>query len=140
MPHGGRKNADEVLVLALACGATVEKAAHKAGVSARTAHRRRAGPAFRGRVQAARGDLVQRTGGMLTAAGGEAVKTLLALLQEGVSAAVRAMLEERAVKKVGKELRQCGWRRRGRCWNWASRPARRPTCPSGSLLWKPRWV
>lgn len=36
----GRRNADEALLAALACGATVENAARTVGISARTAHRR----------------------------------------------------------------------------------------------------
>jgi hypothetical protein len=105
MPHGGRKNADEALVLALACGATVEQAALKAGVSPRTAHRRLADPAFRSRVQAARDDLVQRTSGMLTASGGEGVKTLLALLKDGVPAAAR-LGAARALLELGLKVRE----------------------------------
>jgi hypothetical protein len=77
--HRGRKNADEALVLALACGATVEQAALKAGISARTAHRRLADPAFAGRVQAARGDMTQRASGLLTAALVESIRVLLEL-------------------------------------------------------------
>jgi hypothetical protein len=61
----------------LACGATVENAARTAGISARTAQRRLAEPAFRKRLQDFRTDMAQRTGSMLTAAGMEAVKTLI---------------------------------------------------------------
>src|SRR5207253_1986680 len=77
-----RKNTDEALLLALACGASVENAARTAGMSARTAQRRLTEPAFRKRLQDLRTDMAQRTGGMLTAAGMEAVKTLISL-QDG---------------------------------------------------------
>jgi hypothetical protein len=66
MPTRGRKDADEALLVALACGATVEGAARQAGVSRRTAHRRLADPAFLRRLAAARADMVQRATGVLT--------------------------------------------------------------------------
>lgn len=63
MAGGSRKNADEALLLALACGATVESAARSAGVAERTAYRRLNDPAFRRRLQDLRADMVQRTAG-----------------------------------------------------------------------------
>jgi hypothetical protein len=81
VPAGGRKRADETLLLALACGATVEGAARQAGVSERTAHRRLKEPAFQARLQAFRDDMLQRTAATLTAASQEAAKTLVKLLQ-----------------------------------------------------------
>jgi hypothetical protein len=77
MPQRGKRNADEALLTALACGASVEVAAQKAGVSESTAYRRLGEPAFQQRLRDMRADMVQRTGGMLTAAAGEAVKALL---------------------------------------------------------------
>ena len=61
---GRRKAVDEELLLALACGFTIEQVAARAGVSARTLHRRLRDPAFRGRLQAVRDDMVQRASGM----------------------------------------------------------------------------
>ena len=81
MAHNGRRNADESLLMALACGATVDNAARQAGISKRTAYRRLADPAFGRRLQQMRGDMVSRTSGTLTAAAGEAVRTLLELLK-----------------------------------------------------------
>ena len=46
MPGRGRKAVDEELLLALACGFTVEQAAARAGVSAGTLQRRLRDPAF----------------------------------------------------------------------------------------------
>jgi hypothetical protein len=89
MPHRGRHNADQVLLMALTCGATVEVAAQTARVSPATVHRRLKDPKFCKQLQQAGTDLVQRMAGMLTAAGGEAIKTLLALLKETTPAAVR---------------------------------------------------
>ena len=40
MAHQGRTGANEALLAALACGATVEASAESAGVSPGTAHRR----------------------------------------------------------------------------------------------------
>jgi hypothetical protein len=103
--HRGRENAEAALLLALACGATVENAARAAGVSPRTAHRRLADPAFRQRLHQVRGAMVERTAGMLTAAAGEAVKTLLALQQETTPAAVR-LGAARAILELGTKLRE----------------------------------
>src|SRR5262249_53242907 len=84
------KQADQALLLALACGATVENAARKAGISERTAYRRLDNPAFRQQLQQVRIDLVQRTAGMLTGAGLGAVKTLVDVQQDAtVPPAVR---------------------------------------------------
>jgi len=77
MAHQGRKNADEVLLLALACGATLEQAAAKVDVSRSTVARRMASPQFRKRLAAVKADMVCRTGAALTAAGAQAVKKLL---------------------------------------------------------------
>jgi len=105
MAHQGRKNADEALLLSLACGSTVEQAAQKACVSARTAHRRLADTEFRRRLQRARGDMVQRSAAMLTAAALEAVKTLLTLQHAEVPPAVR-LGAAGAVLEIGVKLRE----------------------------------
>jgi hypothetical protein len=104
MPQRGKRHADEQLLMALACGATVEAAAQKAGISARTIYRRLDDPAFRRQLQVLRADLVQRTAGMLTAAGGEAVKALLALLKEAIPPATR-LGAARAVLELGLKVR-----------------------------------
>jgi hypothetical protein len=105
MAQRGRRNADQRLLLALACGATVESAARQAGVSESTAYRRLADPAFRRQLQQLQADMVQRTAGMLTAAAGEAVKTLLQLQQASTPAAVR-LGAARAVLELGMKLRE----------------------------------
>src|SRR5262245_40877934 len=89
MPGGSRRNADEAFLTALACGATVENAAHSAGISSATAFRRLRDPAFRQRLQQVRADIVQRTAGALTAASTEAVKTLLELQKPSSPPTVR---------------------------------------------------
>ena len=105
MSHNGRRNADESLLMALACGATVDNAARQAGISKRTAYRRLADPAFGRRLQQMRGDMVSRTSGTLTAAAGEAVRTLLELLKNPTSSAVR-LGAARAVLELGMKLRE----------------------------------
>ncbi len=101
----GKKNVDDRLLMALACGATIEAAARTVGISDRTVYRRLRDPAFRLRLQEVRADMVQRTAGMLTAAAGEGVKTLLALLKDGVPPAVR-LGAARAVLELGVKLRE----------------------------------
>jgi hypothetical protein len=74
-----RKAADRVLLQALACGATVENAARKAGVGVRTVYRRLANAGFRRQLQELRTEMMQRTAGMLTGAGMGSVKVLVDL-------------------------------------------------------------
>jgi hypothetical protein len=100
-----RKKADEALLLTLACGATVESAARQCRLCERTVYRRLADPDFQCWLQQVRADMVQRTAGMLTAAAGEAVKTLLALQKESEPAAVR-LGAARAVLEIGLKLRE----------------------------------
>jgi hypothetical protein len=103
--HHGRKAADEQLRLALACGATVESAAQKAGISARTAHRRLKDPEFQKSVRDLRCDIVQRTSSTLAAASAEAVKTLLSLLNPKEPPSVR-LGAAKAIVQLGMHLRE----------------------------------
>jgi hypothetical protein len=89
MPQRGRKNADQALLLALACGATLDAAAQKAGVSPATAYRRSKDPEFQQKLQELTSDMVRRTAGGLTAAGLEFVRTLVELTKPPMPAAVR---------------------------------------------------
>ena len=102
---GQRRKNDDALVLALACGATVEAAARQAGVSERTAYNRLKEAAFQLRVKEARSDLVRRSAGLLSAASGEAVRTLLALMKEASPPAVR-LGAAKAVLEVGLKIRE----------------------------------
>jgi len=101
----GRRNADEALLTALACGATIENAARSAHVSPRTAHRRLANPDFQQRLQDLKADIVQRTAGMLTAAGMEAAKTLITL-QDGTNPGAVRLGASRTVLELGMKLRE----------------------------------
>jgi hypothetical protein len=105
MSNQHRKKAEDKLLLALACGATVESAARECGVSARTVYRRLNEPAFRQRLQRLRSDMVQRTAGTLTAASAEAVRTLVELLKPKVADTTR-LGAAKAVLESGVKLRE----------------------------------
>jgi hypothetical protein len=102
---------DDALILALACGANVEAAAKKAGMSRRTVTRRMQDPIFRRKVDEKRGELLYRTAAMLNAGCGEAVKTLLGLQQGSAPPTVRlgaakAILEQAIRLKEVVDLEQ----------------------------------
>jgi hypothetical protein len=105
MPQKGRRSADDVLLLALACGATLEGAARQAGVSESTVRRRVQEPEFRRRLQALRADMVQRTSGALTAAGTTSVQTLLELQKSSSPPATR-LGAAKAVLELGMKVRE----------------------------------
>ena len=105
MSQRGRRNADDVLLMMLACGATVETAAQKAGVSRATVLRRLREPEFRARLQEVRSDMVTRAAGTLTAASTEAIKTLLALQQPTIPHAVR-LGAARSILELGIKMRE----------------------------------
>jgi hypothetical protein len=105
MPQRGRRNADDMLMLALACGATLENAAAQAGVSKSTVRRRAKDPEFQAQVQALRADMVQRTSGALTAAGTESVRTLLDLQKPTAPPPVR-LGAAKAVLEIGMKVRE----------------------------------
>ena len=100
-----RKKAEDALLLALACGATVEAAARQCRLTERTVYRRLADAEFRHRLQEVRADMVQRTAGALTAASMESVRTLLELQKPPAPAAVR-LGAARAVLELGVKLRE----------------------------------
>jgi hypothetical protein len=105
VPRSGPKHEDETLLWALACGATVENAAAKAGLSERTAFRRLKDPTFQRRLQDTTADMVQRTAGMLTAGGLEASKTLIGLLGPSNSEAVR-LRAAKAIVELSLKMRE----------------------------------
>jgi len=92
-----RKN-DAALLAALACGATAEAAARKAGMTARTVFRRLKDPSFCEQLKAMKAEIRQRQSDVLNASGMESVKTLLRLQNESQPPSVhlgaaRAVLE-----------------------------------------------
>jgi hypothetical protein len=102
---GRRKKAETELVLALACGATPEQAAQKAGVSVRTVYRRLTEAAFRAQVRDLRAGMLERTAAMLTAAGVVSVKTLTKLQESAVSESVR-LGAARSTLQLGGKMRE----------------------------------
>ncbi|QDU21273.1 hypothetical protein [Urbifossiella limnaea] len=100
-----RKKNDDALVLALACGATVEAAARQCDLSERTVYTRLKDADFQLRVKQVRSDMVRRSAGLLSAASGEAVRTLLALMKESAPPAVR-LGAAKAVLEVGLKIRE----------------------------------
>ena len=101
----GKKNIDAVLLVALACGSSVENAARKAEVHERTVQRRLADPAFQHQVKELQAEMVQRAMGMLTAAGMEAVKTLVELMAPATPAGTR-LGAARSILELGPKLRE----------------------------------
>ncbi len=98
-----RKKNDDALVLALACGATVEAAARQCDLSERTVYKRLKEPEFQQRVKQVRSDMVRRSAGLLSAASGEAVRTLLALMKESAPPSVR-LGAARAILELGMKI------------------------------------
>jgi hypothetical protein len=104
MARPKRKKNEDSLLLALACGATVEAAARQCGLSERTVYNRLGDAEFKKRLERVRADMVDRSAGMLTAAGGEAVRTLMAL-QKDSTPAVR-LGAARTILEMGLKIRQ----------------------------------
>jgi putative IMPACT (imprinted ancient) family translation regulator len=99
------KKGNTQLVMALAYGATVEQAAKKCGVCERTVYRRLKDPKFQRRVRAARDAMLQQTANLLSAAGSQAVRTLMRLQQTGVKDATQ-LGAARAVLEIGIKARE----------------------------------
>jgi len=94
------------LLQALACGASVEHAARKAGVGQRTVYRRLADAEFVRKLQDLRTEMVQRTAGMLSGAGLGSVKVLVDLQADvSVPAGVRRR-SARDVLEMGLKFRE----------------------------------
>ncbi len=104
MAGNGRRNADEVLALALAGGQTLRAAASLAGVSERTAARRWADPEFRKRVAESRAEMVRQAQGRMADSMSEAAGVLRQLLTAS-SENVR-LGACRAVLELGVKLRE----------------------------------
>ena len=89
MPGNKRQRMDEILLTALACGASIEQAARKAGVSERTVYRRLRDPEFTQQLRAARADIRKRTSAALSAGSLEGARALLDLVKPAVAPTVR---------------------------------------------------
>ena len=106
MPRSVQKSADRILLQALACGATVENAARKAGMSERTAYRRLDDPVFLDQLEQLRAEMVLRTAGMLTGAGMGAVKVLVELQNDAAQPAAVRRRSARDVLEMGLKFRE----------------------------------
>ncbi|MBX9681833.1 MAG: hypothetical protein K2X38_23995 [Gemmataceae bacterium] len=71
---------DEILLQALLCGASMDAAARKAGMSRSAGYRRLANPKFAKQYREAKADLVKRATAILSAGSLEASKALLDLI------------------------------------------------------------
>ena len=105
MARSNNSRVNEVLLAALACGASQEKAAQQAGVSRSTVQRRLADAAFRRELDAFRADLVQRTAAGLTAAGLQFVTALVELASPGTPHGTR-LGAARAGLELGAKFRE----------------------------------
>jgi hypothetical protein len=108
---GARKNADAVLVTAIATGLRNDKAAEQAGVSQATVYRRLRDAGFRQRVQDERTEMVSQTLGRLTYVSASAVEKLARLMLSAESEAVqlgacRTLLESTAKWRETDEFEQ----------------------------------
>ena len=101
----GRKNVDDILVEALARGASVASAAQRAGVSERTVFRRQEQPEFRQRVEKIKEQIVERTSAVLTAMGLESCRGLHELSEKSTPPSVR-LRAIRTVLEMGCKLRE----------------------------------
>jgi hypothetical protein len=104
MAAGGRKNADDALMTALAGGAPVRQAAERAGVSERTAFRRLADADFRQRVAARRAELAQQAVGRMVEGMADAADTLRRLLATAGDSVKLAAAK--AILELGTKLRE----------------------------------
>ena len=104
MRQRNRQQTDHALLMALACGATIENAAVKAGVGVNTVQRRLSSPEFAKKLQDMKSGMVRRTAAVLTAAASEAVKTLLELQSPTTPPAIR-LQAARHIIELGVKLR-----------------------------------
>lgn len=105
MARTKKPTADHQLLLALACGASVENAARQCGLSESTARRRLKTPEFAKELQEIRAGMVERTSATLTAVGAEAVKALVSLLAATTPPPVR-LGAARTVLELGIRFRE----------------------------------
>ena len=104
MKGRGRKSADQAIIVALAAGRTVERAAQTAGVGETTVYRRLRNPEFCQQVNKARAAFTERATAQLSAASTAAVRTLRQLLKSE-SDAVR-LAAARSILELGTKMRE----------------------------------
>jgi len=100
MSHRGKHGADEKILVALVCGATIEVAARAGGVSPSTVKRRLRTPEFQERQKNMSREFLQRAMGMLLVGALESIKAILAMVQNQATppgvrlGAARTMLDQ----------------------------------------------
>jgi hypothetical protein len=108
----GRKDVDDLLLLAFAAGANAAAAAKHAGCSVKTVQRRLKDPAFRSRVDARRAELVSNAIGRLSALGtlagdvlGELLKSQSEKVRLGAArTALDFMIKGRDYERLSREM------------------------------------
>ena len=130
MPSRRPKGKHQLLLMALACGATVEAAASRAGLSQRTAYRLLATPWFRDQLQAVWAEMLQRATGMLTAGSLEASKTAIKLAQSAASEGVQLGAARLVLEHPGQPVVEA----RERLGEVGRQVPRRPLRQEGSLI------
>jgi AraC-like DNA-binding protein len=105
MANEGKRGADGKLLLALACGATIELAARQAGVSESTVRRRLKEPAFQAKLNKLRAEMHLRVADQLTAASTEGVRTMVQLMKETNPGSVR-LGAARSVVELSTKVRE----------------------------------
>jgi len=98
-----KPHSNHALLIALACGATVEAAARQIGISERAAYKRLEKPEFKRQLQELKVDMVQRASSALAAANMEAVKALLELVKPNVAPSTR-LGAARSIIELGMKL------------------------------------
>jgi hypothetical protein len=83
MAGHGRKNVDAAIVLVMAGGGTIAKAALQAGCSESTVRRRLAAPEIRAQIHEQRSEMIAATIGRLSTLGVTAAEELNRLIQSG---------------------------------------------------------
>src|SRR5262245_8203594 len=99
------KQVETVLLTALAKGASVAQAARQAGVSERTAYRRRQQPEFQERIDAIQNDMLQRVATLLTKAAEQGIHALVSLQAQSTPPSVRRAAA-RDILEIGMRLRE----------------------------------
>lgn len=100
MNENGKRDRDELVVIALAGGSTYAEAAAVAGVSKATVARRMSEPDFRRQVAEARKQIIDRVRGSLTEAAPKVADGLVVLATEAMSESVRLRASTRLLELV----------------------------------------
>jgi hypothetical protein len=105
MANEARQQLEHQLLLALACGASVEVAAQKLGISESTIRRRLRDPKFAARLTQMRADMALRVADQLTAASTEGARTMVELMKPANPPSVR-LGASKAVVELGMKARE----------------------------------